>query len=921
MSKENDLYRVLFESSDDAILLIEGEQFVECNASALALFGCERDDLIGKTPLTFSPPTQPDGRTSAEAVQERVGAALSGEPQRFEWLHQRLDGEPFYVRVSLHRVDAGESTLLQVSLHDITDNKQAEQALQDARERQQIVLETAPTAILVTSLSEGVVKYANHEFSTMSGYQVDEILGQLSPNLYYHSQDRARLLSQVQAQGTVHGFEMQGKHKDGSPIWVLLSAEPIQYDNEPALLTSFIDISERKRLEQAVQDSLVRRERQVEITTQVAQQIAAAPALDILFDQVVTLVKERFGYYHAQLFRYDPERDLMALVAGYGQAGQDMLAHQHSLTIGTGVVGMAAATGESVLVPDVRVDEYWQPNPGLPDTQGELAVPIKWQDQVLGILDVQSDRAGALTGEDQLLLESLCGQIAIAIENRRLLADADNQHRMLQAVLDNIPTAVFVADVSTGQPVLANNHAEQLLGKGIAPDATSDELAEVYDAYVYGTDELYPANRMPLVRGMLGESSVVEDMEIRRPDGERILLQVSGAPIKDETGKISASVAVFQDITEQRQIRERIEAEVAERTTAFLESQQMLQLIMDNIPQSIFWKDRDLIYLGCNRNFAEDAGKNSPDEIVGKTDFDMPWGTQAELYRADDSQVMESGIAKMDFEEPQDAPDGGQTWLRTNKVPLRDEDGNVWAVLGMYEDITARKQVEQALRDSEARYSILVEQAKDGVLLIQDNILTFVNQALAGMLGYASPAEMEGTPFIQHVAPASKGLIADRVRRRLSGEDVPAVYEAQLQCQDGTVKDVEVSGAVIEYGGKQTNVGLIRDITGRKQADEERERLIERRMQQARVSARVSQELADVPRLEELFQRVVALAKEQLGYYHAQIFRHDADQDRMVVVAGYGEAGAAMVAAGHSLAMGTGVVGTAATTGKSVLAP
>jgi PAS domain S-box-containing protein len=109
----------------------------------------------------------------------------------------------------------------------------------------------------------------------------------------------------------------------------------------------------------------------------------------------------------------------------------------------------------------------------------------------------------------------------------------------------------------------------------------------------------------------------------------------------------------------------------------------------------VFWKDRESNFLGCNLAFARDAGLSSPDELVGRDDFQMGWREQAELYRADDRQVMETGEPRLGFEEPQTTPDGGRIWLRTSKVPLRDETGAVVGVLGTYEDITASKRAEE----------------------------------------------------------------------------------------------------------------------------------------------------------------------------------------------------------------------------------
>jgi PAS domain S-box-containing protein len=141
-------------------------------------------------------------------------------------------------------------------------------------------------------------------------------------------------------------------------------------------------------------------------------------------------------------------------------------------------------------------------------------------------------------------------------------------------------------------------------------------------------------------------------------------------------------VCVVRDLTDRKRTDDELQR-----------SQQLLRMVMDNIPQAIFWKDRNLVYLGCNERFARDAGLASPDEIIGKTDHDLAWAEFAELYRADDRQVMERDVPKLNFEEPIQTVDG-EGWLRTSKIPLHDGEGVVVAVLGMYEDITAQKQAE-----------------------------------------------------------------------------------------------------------------------------------------------------------------------------------------------------------------------------------
>jgi PAS domain S-box-containing protein len=128
--------------------------------------------------------------------------------------------------------------------------------------------------------------------------------------------------------------------------------------------------------------------------------------------------------------------------------------------------------------------------------------------------------------------------------------------------------------------------------------------------------------------------------------------------------------------------------------TNLSEAQETLQTIIDNLPRAVFWKDRDLRIQGCNRIFASVAGLNSHLDLIGKTDFDMPWRDHAEAYRADDLHVMNSKIARIDHEEKNVNSEGTESWVLTSKVPVLSKTGEVVAVLGMFEDITERKRRE-----------------------------------------------------------------------------------------------------------------------------------------------------------------------------------------------------------------------------------
>jgi chemotaxis protein methyltransferase CheR/two-component system CheB/CheR fusion protein len=141
-------------------------------------------------------------------------------------------------------------------------------------------------------------------------------------------------------------------------------------------------------------------------------------------------------------------------------------------------------------------------------------------------------------------------------------------------------------------------------------------------------------------------------------------------------------------------------------------SRQMLRTILDNIPQRVFWKDRNSVYLGCNRSFAEDCGQTDPAVLVGKTDSDIYPTVLADLYRAADREIVQSGQSKLMFDEQQTMANGSARRLSISKIPLHDTDGQVVAILGTYEHITDRNSATQ-LKPKQGDVTLDTESGKE----------------------------------------------------------------------------------------------------------------------------------------------------------------------------------------------------------------
>jgi PAS domain S-box-containing protein len=260
--RENEnLYRTLFEAAGDAIFIIEvtgeGAYFTDCNSRVIEMFGCKTEDLIGKSPADFSPPLQPDGRSSVEKVKEVTQAAIE-EPQFFEWSHCRLDGTIFDTEVTLNRIDISGKIHLQAIVRDITERKKAEDALRESETKFREMAELLPEVVYECD-AQGNLTFANKVAFEKFGYTQGDFHKGVNMQQFIAPDDKKRAGENIEKifRGIKRGpFEYIALRKDGSEFPVATYSSPIIRDGKPVGLRGIIiDITERKRAEEALQES------------------------------------------------------------------------------------------------------------------------------------------------------------------------------------------------------------------------------------------------------------------------------------------------------------------------------------------------------------------------------------------------------------------------------------------------------------------------------------------------------------------------------------------------------------------------------------------------------------------------------------------------------------------------------------------
>jgi PAS domain S-box-containing protein len=385
--------------------------------------------------------------------------------------------------------------------------------------------------------------------------------------------------------------------------------------------------------------------------------------------------------------------------------------------------------------------------------------------------------------------------VSAQAQTREALAEREEQYR---AIVNQAGDGIDLVDAETLRFIEVNEAACRMLGY------RRDEL--IQQSLVTIQADLAEADLRAAIDSMLQTGHANFQARHRCKDGRVLDVRLSVRVIQLHGRKML--VGVWRDVGQSKAAEKALE-----------ESRNLLQAVIDTAPMRVFWKDRDLRYLGCNPAFARDAGKNHPDELLGKDDFQVGWAEQAELYRADDRAVMASGVSRLSYDEPQTTPDGKTIWLRTSKVPLLDSGGQTIGILGIYEDITDRKLAEVTLRQRE-EYQRAVLDNFPFMVWLKDAESRFlaVNRAFAAGCGQSSSESLMGKTDLD-IWPRD---LADSYRaddRAVLEGGVARQIEELIETNEGrrwyeTYKSpVAIEGRIIG------TVGFARDITERKEAE------------------------------------------------------------------------------------------------------
>ncbi len=369
------------------------------------------------------------------------------------------------------------------------DQHRIEAELREARRRLDTLLQSLPHVLLYETGGGRETIIGNTQ--AMLGYPIERFVEDRTffPGLI-HPDDSPRLDARV-AEWNATGkpdvltLEFRCRHAEGRDIWVRDDMVGVaQEEGRSYMAGVLLDVTERRETE----EERLRFIEQLRTAAEVGESLKTLLDPEALVGEIVQLIQDRFGLYHAHLYLYDPHLDALVVRAGSGEVGARLVAAGHAIALDTpaSIVASAARDEDLVNVDDVRQDARFMPNPLLPETRSELAVPLMIRQELIGVLDVQDNRPARFSASDRDTFRILAGQIAIALENARVFDELKTVAERLKEV-DRLKSE-FLANMSHELRTPLNSiigYAELIL-MGINGELDGETQADVQAIYDNG---------------------------------------------------------------------------------------------------------------------------------------------------------------------------------------------------------------------------------------------------------------------------------------------------------------------------------------------------------------------------------------------------------------------------------------------------
>jgi len=648
-------FKYFFDNSliGNSLTLPSGE--LQVNKSMCAMLGYSENELKNKK---WQEITHPD---DIEFTENRLVEMISGktDSMRITKRYIKKDGSILWadLQTAIRRDTDGKPLYFMTSIIDITDRMITQKSLQQSEEKYRLLITQMAQGLAVHEVildeEENVIDYrfmdVNQGFEELTGLKRENIIGktvlEVLPGV---EQSWIEKYGQVAMTGETLIFENYSGELGKYYEVIAYSPKPKQF------ATIFTDITKRKQSEELLKqqnEELIESQRIAHIGTW---------RLNLETNQVVWSQELYKMYGFDPTIPPPPYTEHMKL---FTPESWDILS---SSLEKTRTLGIPYELELKTIKADGSNGWMWVRGEAVKDTNGNII---------------------ALWGASQDITE-----------RKQSEEDVKRQNEIMSSLLNVLPLGVYMVDAIDGKPLLANEMAQKLLGRGILFDVNKENFAEVMKAHKKGSTDPYPTEERPIIKGMEGKKSYIDDIVIERPDGTEVLLEVFGTPITDEKGKPWASLVTFSDITERVRIHDDLE-----------ESLKFNQDIINSVSNGIIVYDTELRYEVFNPYMEKLSGISATEVIGCKAEEHFPWLKETGVIK--NLEMALKGQIPNEYEFYFSVSETDKSgWARDHSAPLFNRGGDVVGVLGVVQDITEQKKSEDLLNEMNKSLALRLRQ-------------------------------------------------------------------------------------------------------------------------------------------------------------------------------------------------------------------
>ncbi|PVE20746.1 hypothetical protein DC522_30540 [Microvirga sp. KLBC 81] len=655
---------------------------------------------------------------------------------------------------------------------------------------------------------EGQIIDANDAFLAMGGYSREDLEAGcltwqgLTPPEWMEASEQA--ITELKATGRTTPYEKEYIRKDGSRWWALFAAKRLP---DGTIFEFVLDLTARKQAEETLASELKAMTRLHELS----RQLVRSADLQVMLEQILDATIELHGADFGNIQLYDTATQTLRIAVQRGFQ-QSFLDHFAEVDANEGsACGMALARRERVVIEDVEQEPAYASSLEVAREAGYRAVQstplFTPTGQPLGMLSTHFRRPHRLSERNLRLTDVYARLASDAIAAQLLTQSLRESEERFRAVAEQAEAGIVMVNAE-GQVIFANDRFGEIVGR-TRDDLVGRTVRELTHPEDWGLNE-------PLLQRMLtqGEPYTIEKRHVR-PDGSSVWVRNAVSPLRDATGRIGGGFAICIDLTERKQAEDALCAS-EERFQYVARATRDIIWDIDLVADRVWWSDAMLRQLGY-----------APQDIGPDTAWcfaHMHPDDRERVVRGMREAAAGTGDTWSDEFRYQCA-DGSYAYIADRGFILRDAQGRAVRMIGAMQDISVRKQAEEALRASEERFRQFGEASTDVLWIRNANTLQweYLSPAFEAVYGGNRESALAGDNmrnWTERIIPEDRGHVLDSINRVRAGERV--TFEFRIIRPDGQMRWMrDTNFPLLDETGRVQRIGGIgQDITERKEAEE-----------------------------------------------------------------------------------------------------